>query len=82
MFCSSKGDIRVIEVRVIKSTAYFMINFKFIKNIYNEDSIISVIEEISVDIILKYKHKNHNLKRSQNNVILEEIYFFVFFYFL
>ena len=35
-----------------------------------------------MDIVLKYKHKNYNLKRSQNNVILEEIYFFVFLFFI
>ena len=40
------------------------------------------LRKISVDIILKYRHKNHNLNRSQNNVILEEIYFFVFLFFI
>ena len=35
-----------------------------------------------MDIVLKYKHKNYNLKRSHNNVILEEIYFFVFLFFI
>ena len=43
---------------------------------------MSVIKKISVGLVLKYKHKNHNLKRSQNNLILEEIYFFVFLFFI
>ena len=79
------------SVRVINYTCYFNIHtqhfhsldyfcifqFDFYIHIYNEDS-ISVIEKTSVDIVLKYKHINHNLKRSQNNnVILEEVYFFV-----
>ena len=39
-------------------------------------------EKISVDIVLNRNIKNDNLRRSQNNVILEEIYFFEFLFFI
>ena len=41
-------------------------------NIYNEDG-ISVIKEISVDIVLNRNINMNSLKRSQNNVIHEGI---------
>ena len=60
-----------------------MVEENNLKNIYIyiEDR-ISIIEKISVDVVLKQKHKNDNLKRSQNNVIMEGIYFFEFLFFI